>query len=142
MKRVFLTILICSFLTVLLGMGSQGGTPTDKIPLPTKKFNAIYIDQMDVATECSEISIDGSTFLEGKKGEGVYSISFENIRQVVFRLSEGKLYGLASLRDGSSIELVLNREKKAYGRTRFGTFQIKLNDLKKVILDSAAQKRG
>jgi hypothetical protein len=33
--------------------------------------------------------------------------------------------------DGNSIELVIGKDKKVYGRTKFGTFQIRLNDLKK-----------
>ncbi|MBU1745606.1 MAG: hypothetical protein KJ649_12035, partial [Proteobacteria bacterium] len=60
----------CFFLLLaipaLLGMGSlQGPATPEKIPIPVKKYFAVYVDQTDVITECSEASIDGATFLEG-----------------------------------------------------------------------------
>ena len=64
-------------------MGSlQGPAPAEKIPIPVKKYNATFVDQMDVITECTHVSIEGATFLEGKRGEGNYTISFDNIDQV------------------------------------------------------------
>jgi hypothetical protein len=44
--------------------------------------------------------------------------------------------------DGNSIELVIGKDKKVYGRTKFGTFQIRLNDLKKMIIEPALQKKS
>lgn len=142
MKRFFCFLLMMIGLPLLLGMGSQGGAPTDKIPVPAKKFTATYVDQMDITTECSDASIEGTIFLEGKKGEGTFTVAFENIQQVVFRQQEGKLYGQLKLRDGSSLELLVGKDKKAYGRTKFGTFQIRLNDLKKMIITPTLQKKG
>jgi hypothetical protein len=142
MRRFFQLLLIILLLPLITGMGSQGGTPSDKIPVPAKKFTAIFIDQMDITTECREVSIEGATFLEGKKGEGTFSVAFENIQTVVFRLNEGKLYGLIKLRDGGTMELLLNKERKAYGRTKYGTFQIRLHDLKKIMMGQADQKKG
>ena len=81
---------------------------------------------MDVATECSEVSIEGTTFLEGKRGEGNYTISFDNIEQISFRMNADRLTGMVKLRDGGTSELTLNKTQKAYGRTKYGTFQIKL----------------
>jgi hypothetical protein len=34
------------------------------------------------------------------------------------------------------------KDKKAYGRTKFGTFRIRLNDLKKMIIEPALQKKS
>jgi hypothetical protein len=39
-------------------------------------------------TECRDVSIEGRMFVEGKKGDGSYTISFENIDYMVFRLNE------------------------------------------------------
>ena len=44
--------------------------------------------------------------------------------------------------DGNSIELVIGKDKKAYGRTKFATFQIRLNDLKKMVIEPALQKKS
>jgi len=77
---------------LLLGMGSlQGSASGREIPIPAKNYRATFVDQMDVITECTHISIEGSTFLEGKRGEGNYTISFDNIDQVLFRLNLERL---------------------------------------------------
>lgn len=141
MKRniSFLLMLLC--LPLLWGMGSQGGIPADKIPVPAKKFKATFVDQADVVTACTDVSIEGSTALQGRIGEGTYTVAFENIQEVVFRQHAEKLYGQAKIRDGSSIELILGKDKKAYGQTKFGTFQIRINDLKKMIIEPVPQKK-
>lgn len=133
-------MLVC--LPLLLGMGSQGGTPADKIPVPEKKFTATYIDQMDVTTQCIDVSIEGGTALQGKMGQGTYTVDFDNIREIVFRRHEEKLYGQITTPDGSSMELVVAKDKKAYGRTKFGAFHIRLIDLKKMIIAPGVQKKS
>jgi hypothetical protein len=75
-------------------------------------------------------------------GEGTYTVSFENIREVVFRQHEERLYGQIKMPAGNRIELVIGKDKKGYGRTKFGTFQIRLNDLKKMIIEPALQKKS
>jgi len=142
MKRHYCFILMLVCFPFLLGMGSQGGTPADIIPVPEKKFTATFVDQMDVLTQCSDVSIEGGTALQGKIGEGTYTVAFENIKEVVFRLHEERLHGQVRLPDGSSIELIVGKDKKAYGRTKFGTFQIRLNNLKKMIIEPALQKKS
>ncbi|MDO9558852.1 MAG: hypothetical protein Q7I89_04105 [Syntrophales bacterium] len=142
MKRNFTYLLMILCLPLLLGMGSQGGMPADKIPVPEKKFKATFVDQMDVATECTDVSIEGSTVLQGRIGEGTYTVTFENIQEVVFRRHAEKLYGQVKMLDGSSIELIIGKDKKAYGRTKFGTFQIRINDLKKMIIEPGLQKKS
>jgi hypothetical protein len=135
----------CFFLLVaipvLMGMGSlQGPASPEKIPVPVKKYTAVFVDQMDIATECSEASIEGTTFLEGKRGEGTYTISFDNIDQISFRMNAERLTGMVMLRDGGTSELTLNKTQKAFGRTKYGTFQIKLSDLKKLVIRTVAPR--
>ena len=138
----FLLLIVLCLLPCMIGMGSnRGESPSGKIPVPVKKFTATFIDQMDMTTECRDVSIEGGTLIEGKKGDGKFTISFENINTIVFRLSEGKLSGIIKLIDGNAIELVLNKDQRVYGNTKYGTFQIKLLDLKKMIIDGS-QKRG
>ena len=141
--RFYQLIPILTVLPFLLAMGvlSGDGSP-DKIPVPAKKFTATFIDQTDVITECRDISIEGGTFIEGKRGEGTYAIPFENIRSVLMRMTDGKLKGLATLHDGSTLELNLNKNHRAYGHAKYGTFQIKLEDLKKMIIVEGQKKRN
>jgi hypothetical protein len=128
-------------LPFLLGMGSIIGEDSpDKIPVPELKYMAMYIDQMNVITECNEVSIDGKTFVEGKKGKGLYTIPFENIKSILFILKNGELSGIIKLRDGSETTLVLMKDQKAYGKANVGTFQIKLNNLKKMVFINKDKK--
>lgn len=133
-SRGFLALCIFILTPVIMGMGSSSGGAPDKIPVPVKKFDALFIDQMDVATEVHEASIEGGTLIEGKKGEGTFTIVFDKIKSATFLFKEGKLDAIISLRDGSSLQLTVPKNKKAFGRTPYGTFQISLGDLKKMTI--------
>lgn len=135
MRKIFIFIVLI-LIPVMLGMGSmlENDSP-EKIPIPPEKFDATYIDQMDVITECTEASINGKTFIEGKKGEGRYTINFKDIREIVFLKKEDKLRGIVKLLNGESVDMILNNDHKAYGRTRYGTFQIILAKLNKMIIN-------
>ena len=129
--KFFLIVLLVPF---LLGMGSiLGEDSPDKIPVPELKYTAMYIDQMDIMTECNEVSIEGKTFVEGKKGKGLYAIPFENIKSILFMFKNGELTGSITLRNGTETTLVLMKDHKAYGKIDVGTFQIKLINLKKMV---------
>ena len=141
MKKWIGCIALLIAIPVLTGMGSlQVPVSPDKIPIPMKKYSAVFVDQLDIVTECSDVSIEGMTFLEGKRGEGAYTVSFENIDQISFRLNEDRLIGMVKLRDGESSELILNRTQRAFGHTKHGTFQIKLSDLKKVMIRTSGSR--
>lgn len=124
---------ILFLLPLLAGMGSIfGEEPADKIPVPEQKFEAFFLDQMDVATACTAVSIQGNTFIEGKQGEGTYTVPFERIREIEFLMKGDTLRGIVRLKKGDPVELVVNRDHKAFGKTAYGTFQIRLGDLKKI----------
>ena len=134
-KTAFLTIFaILALLPLLTAMSALQGESPDKVPTPAKKFLATFIDQTDETTDCREASIDGETFLEGKRGSGTNTIPFENIREVSFLLQGEKLNGIVKLHDGNVFELALNKNQRAYGKTKYGNFQIKLSELKKMTL--------
>jgi len=135
MKRIALLPVVLAVVPLLMAMGvySGEGSP-DKIPIPEKKFKASFVDQMGIVVECQDASIEGKTFVEGKKGEGVYTIDFDRISMVNFRMQENQLYGDIILKDGKNLELILNKERKAYGRTQYGTFQVRLSSLKRMVL--------
>lgn len=141
MRRLYKFIVPLIFLPLLMGMGSFfGRSAPDKIPEPEKKYVATFIDQMDITAKCTGVSIEGDTVLEGKHGKGVYSVSFDKIKSIVFYLKNGELIGDARLKDGSSIKLVLNKASRAFGKTNYGTYYIKLGDLKKVIISPGYKK--
>ena len=129
--RNLLLLLLFVFLPYLLGMSALGGVSNpEKIPIPEKKFNATFIDQYDVVTECHDVSIQGATSIEGKRGAGLFTISFAQIHSVTFQQSGAALKAIIKMKNGSNVELNLNKELNAYGLTSFGTYQIKVSDLK------------
>jgi len=140
MKKI-ISVIILVTIPFLVGMGSmQGPSSPEKIPVPAKQYHATFVDQMDVTTECKDASIEGAIYLEGKRGEGNYTISFDNIEQVSFRLHADRLIGIVKMHDGGTSELILNKSQKAYGRTKYGTFQIKLSDLKKLSIGASTPR--
>ncbi|MBN2538447.1 MAG: hypothetical protein JXB09_00195 [Deltaproteobacteria bacterium] len=135
MKRLYLCLLIMLCAPLMLGMGSMtGDNSPDKIPVTEKKFNATFVDQMDVVTTCTDVSIEGKTFIDGVKGKGTYTIPFEEIKSVTFFLKEGELKGFILLKNNNKDELILDKDYKVYGRTHSGTFQIGVSGLKKMIM--------
>jgi hypothetical protein len=135
MKKSKLTFLIFfGLLPILTAMSALQSQSPEKIPVPEKKYIATFVDQIDMITDCRNISIDGETFLEGKRGNGTNTIPFEIITEVSFIREGEKLNGVVKLRDGNVVELSLNKNQRAYGHTKYGTYQIKLADLKKMIL--------
>lgn len=141
MKKGIKMIAFLAALSLLLGMGSlKGSKPEDKIPVPAKHFDGTFVDQMDVVTECTQISIEGATLVEGKRGEGTYAISFDNIEQVTFRLNAERLTAAVKLRSGETQELVMNKNLRAFGRTTYGTYHIRLLNLRKIVISSSFKK--
>jgi hypothetical protein len=141
MKRFGIGIVLLALIPVLLAMGSpQGSASPEKIPVPAKKFSATFVDQANVVAECTDASIEGLTFLEGKRGEGTYTIAFDNISQVLFQMNADRLTGTVRLRNGDSTEMILDKNQKAYGRTKFGTFQISLKNLKKLMISPVREE--
>jgi hypothetical protein len=141
-NRFLFLLIMLVLLPVIAGMGSNmGASSPDKIPVPDKKYSATFIDQMDVVTECTEVSFEGKTFLEGKRGEGTYTIPFEKITHIVFQLEDSKLKGIVKLKDGNKEELILNKDHKAYGLTQTGTFMINLSGLKKINVHQKAVRK-
>lgn len=131
--------LMMVMIPLLMAMGSMTGTTPGSVPKPAKPFRALFVDQMDVATEVREVTIEGNVFVEGKRGEGTYTVPFENIVKVEFLMRDGRLNGVISLKDGKTLELIVNKTHNAYGRTDFGTFQIRLGDLKMMTLNGPAR---
>jgi hypothetical protein len=140
MRQRFFLLLFVS-MPFLAGMGVFGEGPADKLPRTEKKYSAVFIDQMDVITECTEVSIEGNTFLDGKRGEGTLAVPFDKVKYVLFRQKNGELQALVRLQDGNETTLAVNKDRKAYGKTRQGVFQIKLSNLKKVTFSYTAAGR-
>lgn len=134
-STLFFLVMLLSIVPLLIAMGMfQGDTPSDRVPIPQKKFAATFVDHSDIVTDCTDASIEGYTYLDGKKGGGVYTVDFERLKSIVFLFNNGELRASARLLDGSELVLNVNKDRKAFGKTKYGTFQIKLSDLKKMLI--------
>jgi len=136
MKRITAVAFVLIVIPFMLGMGGfVEDNVSESIPVPEKKFSAIFVDQNDVLTECSEVSIAGKTFIEGKKGKGEYTVPFENIATVAFFLAGGELTAEIALKEKKgTISLIVEKDVTAYGKTSYGMYRIKLDNLKKIII--------
>jgi len=135
MKKLFVFIVLI-LMPIMLGMGSLSESDSpEKIPVTKEKFGATFIDQMDVITECTGVSINGKTFIEGTKGNGLYTIAFKEISDIIFVQKAEKLSGMVRLINDERVEMVLKKDHKAYGKTKYGTFQIMLTKLSRMIVN-------
>jgi hypothetical protein len=114
-------------------MGGLGGTPVNKIPTPERDFSATLIDKQDVVTKCKQVSREGDVFFLGKKGRGTVTIPFEKIKITEFESKKGVVTAVIKLIDGQTIEIEMDKSQRFYGMANFGTFEIEVSDLKKVI---------
>jgi ribosome maturation factor RimP len=131
-KGLYLIAFFIGFL-LITGMGGLGGTPSGKIPTPEKDFSATLIDKQDVVTKCKQVSRDGDVFFLGKKGRGTVTIPFEKVKTAEFGNGKGVVTAVIKLIDGQTIEIEVDKSQRFYGNVNFGTFQIEVSDLKKII---------
>ncbi len=134
MKRLLPVIMLLTILPLLTAMGD---TPPGKVPRTDRNYAATFVDLGGVKTDCTEVSIDGNTFLDGNRGGGKLAISFDKIRGVLFRMKDGSLLADVTLMDGSLTVITVDKKRKAYGRSQYGVFQIGLPDMKQMIFHPA-----
>ncbi|MBW1708996.1 MAG: hypothetical protein JRG97_03930 [Deltaproteobacteria bacterium] len=133
--------LIC-FLAIFLtvsGMSSIEGDSPEGVPVPAKKFSAIIVDQADVRSEVDSFSIDGFTFISGNRGKGTFSIAFDKLESIDFRFLDERLEALINLKEGRTIALEVDKNLDCYGRTDFGTYRIKLGDIKRLVIETRSK---
>ena len=75
-KRYVFAIVVVGLAVVSAGMGGLGGQDSTKIPEPAQDFSATVVDQRDIASDITRMSVEGQTFLVGKSGEATVSIPF------------------------------------------------------------------
>lgn len=135
LRRLVALVVLLAVAAVLSGMSSlEEGVP-HRIPEPTQNFAGVVVDQSDVRTRLTMLSINGFTYLLGKKGQGNLAVPFESLTRVDFRLKETDLEAVAHFKDGRTITLRADRHQDCYGRTEFGNFRIKLGDVKTLIFE-------
>ena len=124
-----LVILIC-FLTV--GMGNMGERGVIDIPEPEKNYTATLVDQTDVSMDLEKFSFEGQTYFIGKLGRAEISIDFDKIDSILFILQDDHVKAKVNLKDGKTLEILIDKDKNCYGISSFGNVRIEVQDIKKV----------
>lgn len=138
MKRYLSLFFFLFFIPIVLGMGSFDSTLSpDKVPMPEKNYEVTFIDQMDISVTCQNASIEGKAFIEGKIGNGNHVIDFDKIKYILFHFKGGKLIALVKLSNNNTVEFEIKKNLNAFGMTKYGTFHIKLIDLKKMLIEKS-----
>jgi hypothetical protein len=134
-------IILCLAALFLLsaGMSDIVTTSSENFPIPAKNFAAVIIDLSGVETEVSLLSINGFTFIYGTAGKGKHSIPFEKLQSITFSKKNDKLEATAKLATGKVISIISEPGQDCYGRTEFGTYTIKLNDIQKILIKGRIQ---
>lgn len=140
MRRLFISLSIL-LIPILMGMGT-GGMQTHKIPVPAKNFSATIIDSQGVTTKVTQISFDGKVYLTGSRGNTTVTVPFEKISSVqVGKLAEDKKVSVfVTLKEGGTLNIMVEGKLPCYGSADFGNVQIEFKDIKKVEIEGVVTK--
>lgn len=133
MKRLLGLILVSGVALLCMGMGDIGGQPQGSVPHTDVQVHAKVIDKSGVATELSQFSMAGETFLAARRGSGDLTIPFLQMGSLDFGASNGDNTQVkATLKGGETLDLVIQKRAVFYGSTGYGAFSIKARDLVRI----------
>ena len=125
-------MVMIGFCTV--GMGGLGGEELTKIPEPSDNFSATVIDQRDVSSSITLFSLEGQTFLSGKRGGSMVSIPFENIKEIDFHARGRDIFAMVTMKKEPQVELEMEKDRVFYGQLSYGLLSIKVEYVKKITI--------
>ena len=132
-------------LFVALGLMGMGGFDFNEkpgvIPIPDKEVTATITDVEGTLLTLSQFSLNGQTVLNGKLGAGKVAIPFSQIKILTIWPDSKALQAKVELIDQSFQTLSLDRGQTAFGRLKFGIYQIRIDQLRKVEIGSVSEKK-
>ncbi len=131
-------MVMIGFCTV--GMGGVGEEKLTKIPEPDDNFSATLIDQRDVSSRVTLFSLEGQTFLSGKRGGAMVSIPFENIKEINFYARGRDIFAMVTMKKEPQVELEMEKDRVFYGQLSYGLLSIKVEYVKKITIHSLAEQ--
>lgn len=116
-----------------LAMDLGGDTPT-RIPVPSAEFSATVEDVSGTIMEVTHVTFDGDVYLAGMIGEAQVAVPFEKIATVRVEPTndETRRVALATLKDGSTVRVVVERDVPCYGAAVFGNYKIDIEKVRKI----------
>lgn len=141
MKRLSVLIVLLLLAFFMMGMGDLTDKPSGSIPMPSKDFKATITDINSIKTNCSFVSINGKDFLKGKRGAAAVTIPFENIisLKVLQKGDEKEVEAKLKLAENKEINITVDSGADVYGKTDFGTVQIKMHDVETIEFSNVAE---
>jgi hypothetical protein len=136
-KRYVFATVIVGLALFCVGMGGLGEQDPTKIPEPAQDFSATVVDQRDIASDITLMSLEGQTFLVGKRGGATVSIPFENIEVIEFSMSGKDVYAAVAMKGQPQVELKVEKDRVLYGQLSYGNFAIKVEYIRKIIIHGA-----
>ncbi len=133
--RGLVTVVLALLTAVLLtGMGNMGGTPEGTVPKTSENIKAQVVDRSGVATELTRFSLDGNVFIDGRRGEGVMSVFFRDLKEVTFGPVKGDdAPAELMLKSGLRVQLMVKKSTLFYGDTGVGAFRIAVGDVSRIV---------
>jgi hypothetical protein len=142
MKRMLRLALVLSMGLGLMGMGGLDfNEKPGEIPIPDREVMATITDVDGTLLTLSQFSLNGQTVLNGKLGAGKVAIPFSQIKVLTIWTEPKALLAKVELTDQSSLTLSLDRGQTAFGRLKFGIYQIRIDQLRKVEIGSVSEKK-
>ena len=133
MRRTAVVVLVALLAGQAFAAGFGGSdAPPARIPVPAHDFAATVMDNSGVRVEVTQVSYNGEVFVYGRVGEGQVTVPFTTIASVRFEPSTeaNKRIAFIVMRDGTSVNVVVEDDVPAYGRTSYGTYSITTDKIK------------
>jgi hypothetical protein len=142
MKFRFCLVLIFVAALFLMGMGKMDQPEkSGEIPVPDKEVSAVINDSEGLTLNLTQFSINGKTFLQGKLGAGLVAVPFSQIRVMTLASEPKGIAVKVELNDRSQLNLFLEKGLTAYGKIKAGTYQILLDQIKKVEIQGITERK-
>lgn len=119
---------------VLAGGFGSGDSPPARIPVPARDYAAVVQDMSGTRVEVTQVSYNGEVFLYGLVGQGQVTVPFDSIHTVRFEPSTetGQRVAFVTLADGKTVNVVVDADLPAYGKTAWGTYSITVDKIRQI----------
>ncbi len=127
-------IILIAILTLLfMGLGGVGEDET-KLPKLKENIKVELTDLEGYKVVIDNVSVSDLPYLSGRLSRGKQIVELTQIRKIELKaLSEKEVKADLFLKNGEKIQIILQGQQKIKGRSSFGIFSIKLNDVKEII---------
>lgn len=127
-------IILIAILTLLfMGLGGVGEDET-KLPKLKENIKVELTDLEGYKVVIDNVSVSDLPYLSGRLSRGKQIVELNQIRKIELKaLSEKEVKADLFLKNGEKIHIILQGQQKIKGRSSFGIFSIKLNDVKEIV---------